>query len=529
MISMRIFNYSTLFPLFLLLSIAIFPALVSAIDWGLGPADPDPNNPGQPAECDYPNDGYINIAFKIPGRSQTVLIADVAGLPLAAGEPYTYCLQTGKSSIYDAFPIDLVLLRRSDRWYDDFVARLQKKFIQAAKKEVTLLSRYPLGPRLPPGDITCHFWWRYAFPALKENPDVTRIILVNPENYDDRRTYWRRGGPDPDPDKMYPEDRPRLPSGGFGRNLNMLLPAVGLGGAGGAGTVPVIGAGEALINGGPGGSAPVPEDSKGKTSEMDPQWMDLPDLGQFDEQNGITSILPVDSTDFPSLDTFQRRGRRRDLFNPSLSKICLDWAGVPSRGPDGKLVWGVRPTFDYNSMPNPAIEDTLPQGNLQGSQQPQFSPNDYVTVQVTQYARQSPSSDPSQPVSDNYRLDITILDPAGQTSGEVNSQDAPSGQDVDITSPVLLSTLHVITGVNDNDPISFRLGDNDQQWDSTHTADQHKCGTSPWADGKRQIVCSFQILAGQPDIPGAQTPIDQFHLQIQQDQPPGPDNQPLSP
>ncbi|MCJ1426935.1 hypothetical protein MMC29_004838 [Sticta canariensis] len=527
MISTWIFNPSTLFPLFLLLSIAVFPPLVSAIDWGLGPKDPDPSNPGQPAECDYPNNGYINLAFKAPGRSKTVLIADVAGLPLAAGEPYTYCLQTGKSSIYDAFPIDLVLLKRSERWYDDFVARLQKKFIVAAKSEVTLLSRYPLGPRLPPGDPTCHFWWRYAFPALKENPDVTRIILVNPENYAQRRTYWRRGGPDPDPDNLYPEDRPRLPSGGFGRNLNGLLPFLGLGGAG---TVPVIGAGEALINGVPGGSAPVHDDSKDKTSEMDRQWMDLPDLDQFNLQNGITSMAPEETTEFPSLDIFQRRARRRrDLFNPSLGKICLDWANVPSRGADGKLLWGVRPTFEYNSMPNPAIGDSLPQGNLQDNQQPRFSPNDYVTVQVTQYARQSPSADPSQPVSDNYRLDITILDPAGQTSGEVKSQDAPSGQDVDITSLVLFSTLHVITGANDNDPISFRLGNNDQQWDSTHTADEHKCGTSRWADGKRQIVCSFRIRAGPPDIPGGETPIDQIHLQIQQDQNSGTGDQPLSP
>lgn len=527
---MRIFNHSTLFPLFLLLSIAIFPTLVSAIDWGLGPKDLDPSNPGQPAECDYPNNGYINIAFKNPGRSKTVLIADVADLPLAAGEPYTYCLQTGKSSIYDAFPLNVVLLRRSDRWYDDYVARLQKKFIEAASREVTLLSRYPYGPRLPPGDITCDFWWRYAFPSLKENKAVTRIILVNPENYAQRRTYWRRDGPDPDPDTLYPEDRPRLPSGGFGTNLNGLLPALGLGGAGGAGTVPAIGAGEAIINGVPGGSALVHDGSKDKTSEMDSQWMDLPDLDQFNLQNGITSMAPEETTEFPSLDIFQRRGRRRrDLFNPSLSKLCLDWANVPSRGPDGKLLWGVRPTFDYSPMPNPAIEDSPPQGNLQDNQQPHFSPNDYVTVQVTQYARQSPSTDPSQPLSDNYRLDITILDPAGQTSGEVKSQDAPSGQDVDVTSPVLPSTLHVITGVNDNDPISFRLGDNDQQWDSTHTADEHKCGTSPWADGKRQIVCSFQIVAGQPDIPGGGTPIDQFHLRIQQDQNPGIDNQPLSP
>ena len=517
MISMRIFNYSTHFPLFLLLSIAISP-LVSAIDWGLGPKDPDPDHPRPPLMCDYPTTGYINSQFTYPGRSKSVLIADVGGLQLATDEPYTYCLQTGKSSIYDSYPMDLLLLRRSERWYDDFVARLQRKFIEASKGEVTLLSRYPLGPRLPPGDITCHFWWRYAFPALKDNPDVTRIILVNPLNYADRRTYWRRGGPDADPEKLYPEDRPRLPSGGgFGSNLNGLLPALGLGGTG---AVPVIGAGEGLINGIPRGSAPVPHDTKDKTSNFDSQWLDLPDLDQLNPQNGRTSMLPEETTEFPSLDIFQRRGRRRrDLFNPSLSGICLDWAGVPSRGPDGKVVWGVRPTFEYDSMPSPAIGDS-PQGNLQGSQQSQFSSNDYVTVQVTQYARGSPPEDPSQPVSDNYRLDITILDPAGQTSGEVKSQDAPSGQDVDVTSPVVLRTLHVITGVNDYAPISFRLGDNDQQWDSTHTDDDHKCGTSPWADGKRQITCAFQIVAGRTDIPGGQTPIDQFHLHLEQAIPP---------
>lgn len=79
-------------------------------------------------------------------------------------------------------------------------------------------------------------------------------------------------------------------------------------------------------------------------------------------------------------------------------------------------------------------------------------------VKVTQYTRFSsePLSDNSQSFPSNYRLDIKILAPAGQTIGqEVLGADAPSGQAVDANSRGILSPLHVSTGVNDNDPISF--------------------------------------------------------------------------
>ena len=388
-----------------------------------------------------------------------------------------------------------------------------KKFLEAAEGTVFLISEYPYGP---PDDtsIMCSFWWSFAFPALKENRRVNRIKLVNPQNYGETRLYWRRGGNDPDPNNLYPQnDGPggnRLRGGrGFGTNLNflgglgtLLTPTVVAPAALGAGSL--LAPGGLLLHGLP-GSVPGDGGSDDQSHEISPDVMDTLDQLPSDTYppavRGKTSMTQQDEmTGLPSFGVFRRRSRR-GLFDSYAGPVCMDWSGIPSsQGADGKIIWGKR---KFNSDPDAAINVNPPQGNLDH----RFSPNDAVTVEITQYEPKFPSerlSDPTQPVSINPRLDIEVLDPAGQTSGKpLHSVEAPPGQLVDISPPVLYDTLHVATGVNHDDPISFQLGGG-QRWDSTDT-DAHKCGTSAWKDGKRRIVCSFQINEGsETEVPGNQ-------------------------
>lgn len=143
----------------------------------------------------------------------------------------------------------------------------------------------------------------------------------------------------------------------------------------------------------------------------------------------------------------------RGLLSYAAVPRCIDWSGIPSRGPiPGKPIWGVKPTFDHNPSPDPTINAKPPLGNPKLP----FSPIDFDTVEMTQYARQFPSSDPTKPVSNNYQLDMTILDPAGQIRGqEVHRADASPGQTVDVYRSDQSIFLYVTIGADDTHPYPF--------------------------------------------------------------------------
>lgn len=177
---------------------------------------------------------------------------------------------------------------------------------------------------------------------MKENLQVTQITLVNLNNFQQSRLYWRRGGPKPDPDKPYLQD-PSPPGGslhglgGSGTGTIGILYRGGHAVLGGAIVSPALGTAGTLLNGLP-NSAPIHDGSKDKNSEMNPQWMNL--LDQIDKTIPDTSspalgktaiTLPIGTTELPPLDIFQRR-RRRGLFISS-GPTCLDWSGIPTRGP----------------------------------------------------------------------------------------------------------------------------------------------------------------------------------------------------
>lgn len=560
MISLRIFNHSSFFRLFLICSIAIFlvpsndqrTTFVSAVVWNFGPRDyPDDPTPGLPVENDYPSDdATLSRGYRRPPKNKGVIFISVAGMPSPfRPEPLGYCIAEKKMSIYNAFP-DLIQVQLSSRWYDGYMGRLWKWFLEDLRGEVFLLSKYPLGPPNN-NELFCTFWWYFAFPTLKENTEVNIITLVDPQDYDETTLYWRRDGRDPDPKKPYEDPQGpgtrRLGAGrGFGNNPLNFLPEVGgftgaaaiLGGT----AVPALGAGSALSNVLPMVPPPVLDGTQGQSSATDPTLVDpldkLPENIYPPAVRGKTSMTPSDgTTEFPSFNMFQRRGRRgrRDLLGPP----CLDWSGWPNdvRPTFSPMPNSVRPTVGL--MPNPDINPgpSVIEDPPQVVDSP-FSTKDYVTVKVTQYDRHFPSallSDPTQPDSPNFRLDITILDPAGQTSGKpMLSADAPSGQKVDYYSPVLYSPFHVTTGNDLNAVLQFQLGQ-ETPWDSDSTGEPHHCSKVPWADGKRRIYCSFQIQEDVLQTPNAQppgpvtptSPGDPFHLQI--DNTPGQPQNPGTP
>lgn len=102
-------------------------------------------------------------------------------------------------------------------------------------------------------------------------------------------------------------------------------------------------------------------------------------------------------------------------------------------------------------------------------------------VHVTQYQKNE-SNNPSSV----YRFDLMIFDNANKVTGQLFGVDAPTNQNVDMTS-LLPYVLQVAAGEVDDSAVLFKYAD--QSWGSNDQ--EHECNFGGYEDGNRDGDCKF--------------------------------------
>lgn len=88
----------------------------------------------------------------------------------------------------DLFPVDYFKRNgRSKNRHGDFIDRICRIFADRSIGKVYLISEFPDGPC-----SARSVWYRIEFPALKANPAVGGVILVNYENSQQQEIIWAR-------------------------------------------------------------------------------------------------------------------------------------------------------------------------------------------------------------------------------------------------------------------------------------------------------------------------------------------------
>lgn len=142
------------------------------------------SSPEEPAKSDYPTDAEIKLAFKGIGHDQSIMFSEIGASKAATDFAH---MHDGK--VYeDLFPVDYTKRNgRSKIWHGDFIDRICRLFAVFSIGKVYLISKFPDGPC-----STRSVWYRIEFPALKANPDVENVVLVNYENFQQQETLWAR-------------------------------------------------------------------------------------------------------------------------------------------------------------------------------------------------------------------------------------------------------------------------------------------------------------------------------------------------
>lgn len=139
----------------------------------------------EPATSDYPTDAEIELAFNGIGPDQSIMFSEIGASKAATDFAH---MHNGK--VYeDLFPVDYTKRKgRSKKWHGDFIDRICRLFADRSIGKVYLISKFPDGPC-----STRSVWYRIEFPALKANPAVESVILVNYENFQQQEIFWARG------------------------------------------------------------------------------------------------------------------------------------------------------------------------------------------------------------------------------------------------------------------------------------------------------------------------------------------------
>lgn len=422
-----------------------------------------------PGESDYPNDDGIRQSFLGVKPGKTVVFADLGRNDATEAQECARVLD--KTFIYDAFPKSFLFRNgRSPRWYSDFIERVTRIWLGAASGIVFLVTNYPDGPSVRP---SCKLWWFVELPLLKLNENVRVIARVNRRNFWIKNVYLDKDEKDPfDPNKRGNGDLPRLPGGNGGSIFGVGIGAgVGsMGGLGaGAGTGLGVGAGTRVwqelvhgpylpLSGGDGSKDEIYNGDGVKTDVLGNTIGFLPSGNPPTVTDEQQATVDIDGA-FDASGIFKRQS------NPN----CYDWSDVP----------------DFPTFPGDPRLTTY----FEGDPDPQYfdmAKGGWALIQVTQYAKIFPLLQ----ISDDYKLDLWIRDPANndQLLGSVVSADAPQDQQIQVVS-LLPFALDVWTGATDDDPLHFRYGE--LEWDSNDNSDEHKCLFEHWTTEKRQGTCNL--------------------------------------
>lgn len=498
----------------------------------------------EPDEDDYPGLDAIREAFLGTGLHETVMFTEIGdSLPARF-----FAFLEHKKTYRDAYPDEpesyCSTNGRSFTFYQRFADRYCLVFSERASGVVFLLSSWPYGPV---SDCSC--WARIEFPALKLNPAVTAVVMVNYLNYFQRKVYWtrddddlpnrvRRGDDDPNggsrrlrwPRQSPPPgpSRPALPRPGpVGGGPN---PMAVLGGAGalipalttplGAGMLPpgvsgppfppqgydptqrgklrprpldkslqdILPMKNALMPDSENSDIPTFINNAADPNVPSPQIGEGGDKEQISNKRSWWSQTSKRSFLGTTSTTTTSQYSKRDLsLQPRTPQDgkCFDWAGYGDDPAANALI-------PYDVPPNEGALDPKTYAAKLEILGAQVS---FARVSVTQYRKNDPDQNPSE----NYALDIsiTIPDSHGQTVGSLNHVSAPDGQWIKVQSS-LPYALFVATQSGDDDdrPLKFRygeLGTGNDLWDGSATGEPHDCKFDPWKSGIRQGTCDFQF------------------------------------
>lgn len=143
------------------------------------------SSPEESPTSDYPTDTEIELAFNGIGPDQSIMFSEIG-----ASKAATDFARMHNGKVFeDLFPVDYTKRNgRSKKWYGDFIDRSCRLFADRSIGKVFLISKYPDGPC-----STRSVWYRIEFPALKANPAIESVILVNYDNFQQQEILWARG------------------------------------------------------------------------------------------------------------------------------------------------------------------------------------------------------------------------------------------------------------------------------------------------------------------------------------------------
>lgn len=520
-----------LFTLFINLTFLVpFGGNKYALAQYLGPDNrypPPPDKAWTLTTSDYPRYEDLQANFYGTGPDQTLLNT------LQGGYLLNYRALCGRPGlnlkcIDNAFSPGYVLRNgRTQRWYRDFFYRLNRYYMEKAINYVYVLTQLAADP------ISCAYFYDTISPVLRFNPQVTRIYLVDPEDWATKRVYW---------------DRADAESGSGGNRDGGITPNP----AAPALVLPLIGTGATSFSTGlaaldgfvNGIKSKVPPDWRiffGDEKKQDPaEKTDVlplhttllpssddqagtkggllvasadgtsePQTGEVSSTSG-TSTSTNENTDLQSKTIDQTTGneipdfrtfmqRRRLSLLPRDSDICMGWV-IDMDSLSNPIQPGAAGTSSDSNIKLSVTQDSVlsPLG---------FKP-DTATVVVTQHDR--------LPEENYYVLDILIYsDPQGKPIQDEQGVKANPDEEIKIdvpwkandpppTSPLTLATftwpLSLYVDGDREKPIRFEYGGllmfgsgtgGSGNFDSN---DQRHCSTSPWSStSTRTIRCTIAV------------------------------------
>ena len=132
-----------------------------------------------PDTSNYPTDDEIKADY-ITANGPTVFYSGI-GPPDPAS---SFAQSVGGRVLSQAFPTGYIGYKgRGKKWYRNFIDRASGIFADKASGEVFFVGKYNNEIDL------CRVWARVEYPSLLENPQVTKITLVDYCNFENKKTY----------------------------------------------------------------------------------------------------------------------------------------------------------------------------------------------------------------------------------------------------------------------------------------------------------------------------------------------------
>lgn len=406
----------------------------------------------------YPTDDQIARDFTGIGRDQTVVFEGLGPMFSHLAEFVEFI--HGKS-IIEAFPTQptsyMFLGNRDPEGYDAFIRKIREKLYGESSGTVWLLSP----EEFLFGENDCGTWSTYEFDTLIRNPNVDEIEWVDPTNFLNRLTYWKREDEKPGENEP-PQSQPGQPLPQGGPTMGIAIPAISGAGAFGGNLIGVPGSGPWTIQ----RPNDVDQPDPGVKADVLPSTVgDLP-VEENSVQPGDSTTAASDQSSTSGQGMSGRRSlhlRRRKNCPPAHP----DWVSEPSL-PDSPDISRIQLHVQSTS---PSTAD------------PESSP--WTTVKVTQYWEPYTL----QGILGKYTIDVSLINSDGVVIGGVFGVQAPNDEPVPVRSSLPLP-FYVTMGTYLEDALKLQYGDQGRQWSSQDAS--HRCRQGQWRDNKRQSQCQFR-------------------------------------